>query len=179
MKSLEQQMSFYSSYHRDDRNKATHFIGVPTIVYAILVALGWLRIEVAGTSITAAMVITVVLLVYYFLLDAAMAAALVIVLGGLLLAADWTSRMPILPVGLAVFGICFVGGWIIQFVGHAYEGRKPALFDNLFQIFVAPIFLTAEAFFMLGLRKELRARVDAMAEALLEQSKNRAAGGAA
>jgi uncharacterized membrane protein YGL010W len=38
-------------------------------------------------------------------------------------------------------------------VGHAFEGRKPALADNLFQIFVAPIFLAAEVFFALGLKK--------------------------
>ena len=33
MKSLEQQMAFYTAYHRDARNKATHFIGVPMIVF--------------------------------------------------------------------------------------------------------------------------------------------------
>jgi uncharacterized membrane protein YGL010W len=38
------------------------------------------------------------------------------------------------------FAVLFVGGWILQLVGHVFEGRKPALVDNLFQIFVAPIF---------------------------------------
>jgi uncharacterized membrane protein YGL010W len=53
------------------------------------------------------------------------------------------------------FGILFVGGWIIQLVGHAFEGRKPALADNLLQIFIAPVFLVAEIAFMLGLRKNV------------------------
>jgi uncharacterized membrane protein YGL010W len=57
------------------------------------------------------------------------------------------------------FAILFVGGWILQLVGHVFEGRKPALADNLFQIFVAPIFLTAEAFFALGYKPELHAAV--------------------
>ena len=49
----------------------------------------------------------------------------------------------------------FVGGWILQLVGHVFEGRKPALVDNLFQIFVAPIFLCAEVFFALGYKPRL------------------------
>ena len=53
----------------------------------------------------------------------------------------------------------FVGGWILQLVGHVFEGRKPALTDNLFQIFVAPIFLCAELFFALGYKPELHADV--------------------
>jgi uncharacterized membrane protein YGL010W len=53
----------------------------------------------------------------------------------------------------------FVGGWALQLWGHVYEGRKPALVDNLFQIFVAPIFLAAEVFFALGYKPALHAAV--------------------
>ena len=27
----------------------------------------------------------------------------------------------------------FVGGWVLQFLGHHYEGKRPALIDNIFQ----------------------------------------------
>jgi uncharacterized membrane protein YGL010W len=52
--------------------------------------------------------------------------------------------------------------WILQFVGHGkFEGRAPALLDNLFQaIFLAPLFVWLELLFMLGYRPELKARVD-------------------
>ena len=56
------------------------------------------------------------------------------------------------------FAVLFVGGWILQLVGHGFEGRKPALADNLFQIFVAPIFLAAEVFFALGYKPQLHQR---------------------
>jgi uncharacterized membrane protein YGL010W len=65
-------------------------------------------------------------------------------------------------IGAGVFLVSFVGGWVVQLVGHVFEGRKPALTDNLFQIFVAPIFLAAEATFALGMRKQLQARVESM-----------------
>jgi uncharacterized membrane protein YGL010W len=58
--------------------------------------------------------------------------------------------------GWTWFAVLFVGGWILQLVGHVYEGRRPALTDNLFQIFVAPIFLVAEAFFALGYKPRLQ-----------------------
>lgn len=52
--------------------------------------------------------------------------------------------------------------WILQFVGHGkFEGRAPALLDNLFQaIFLAPLFVWLELLFMLGYRPELKKRVD-------------------
>ena len=51
------------------------------------------------------------------------------------------------------------GGWILQLIGHVFEGRKPALADNLFQIFMAPIFLAAEVFFALGYKPRLHENV--------------------
>jgi uncharacterized membrane protein YGL010W len=59
--------------------------------------------------------------------------------------------------GWSWFAVLFVGGWILQLVGHVFEGRKPALADNLFQIFVAPVFLCAELFFALGYKSALHA----------------------
>ena len=56
----------------------------------------------------------------------------------------------------------FVGGWILQLIGHVFEGRRPALFDNLLQVLVAPAFLVSEALFAAGflstLKEELRLR---------------------
>lgn len=47
--------------------------------------------------------------------------------------------------------------WIMQFVGHGvYEGRKPALLDNIFQAFyLAPFFVFLEVLFSLGWNKKL------------------------
>jgi uncharacterized membrane protein YGL010W len=72
---------------------------------------------------------------------------------GDLIASQGTAR------GWIWFGVLFGGGWILQLVGHVFEGRKPALTDNLFQIFVAPIFLCAEIFFALGYKPALHGAV--------------------
>ena len=56
----------------------------------------------------------------------------------------------------------FVASWILQFVGHGkFEGRAPALLDNLVQaIFLAPLFVWLELLFYFGYRPELQARVE-------------------
>src|ERR1041385_7626144 len=79
-----------------------------------------------------------VVLAYYFVLDIPLALAMLVVnalllWAGQLIAAQGTAA------GWTWFGILFVGGWILQLVGHVFEGRKPALADNLFQIFIAPL----------------------------------------
>ena len=39
MRTLTQQLTQYAAYHRDRRNIATHFIGIPMIVLALAVLL--------------------------------------------------------------------------------------------------------------------------------------------
>ena len=154
MKSLEEQMSTYAAYHQDARNKATHFIGVPVIVLSLFIPLAWLRIE----AVSAAMVVAAALVVYYLVLDLALGLAMLVVLAVL----AWVGELIAMQgavAGWTWFGVLFVGGWILQLVGHVYEGRRPALADNLFQIFVAPIFLAAEAFFALGYKPGLQEAV--------------------
>ncbi len=158
MKTLEDQMAFYAAYHQDARNKISHFIGVPAIVLGVMVALAWIRLDVAGTSISAAMVITAILLAYYLFLDLPLGIAMAVVFAALLYAAEMIAALAMRQ-AVAWFFVLFAGGWVIQLIGHVYEGRKPALVDNLFQIFVAPIFLCAEVFFALGYKPVLHASV--------------------
>ena len=163
MKNIEEQMSFYAAYHQDARNKATHFIGVPAIILSLFIPLAWIRLDIGGVTLTAAMLFAAVVLVYYFVLDAPLALAMLVVTGVLV----WIGHQ-IAQLGAAQawiwFAVLFGGGWILQLVGHVFEGRKPALADNLFQIFVAPVFLAAEVFFALGYKPELHQRVQQRAQ---------------
>jgi uncharacterized membrane protein YGL010W len=49
----------------------------------------------------------------------------------------------------------------LQFIGHGkFEGRKPALLDNLAQaLFLAPLFVWYEILFKLGFYKKLQQEV--------------------
>ena len=165
MKSLEQQMAIYAAYHQDARNKATHFVGVPVIILSLFIPLAWPRIELGGMPLTAAMLSAAIVLAYYLVLDLFLGIAMAV----LTLALVWLGHQ-IAALGAgpawAWFGALFAGGWILQLVGHGFEGRRPALADNLFQIFVAPIFLCAEIFFALGYKPGLHQAVQERARRL-------------
>lgn len=52
--------------------------------------------------------------------------------------------------------------WLAQFYGHGvYEGRSPALLDNLFgAIVMAPLFVTMEVAFFFGYKPKFHARIN-------------------
>ena len=58
--------------------------------------------------------------------------------------------------GLGIFAV----GWVIQFVGHYYEGRKPAFLDDILGLVIGPLFVLAELGFALGLRREVQHAVE-------------------
>lgn len=159
MKTIAEHMAFYDAYHRNPWNKATHFVGIPSIIYAILVPLSWPSLDVGGYPITAAMVFVAAVLGYYFVLDWALALAMVAFIVPTLCLAHVTAETDIVA-GALVASFFFIWGWIWQMVGHVvFEKRRPALVDNLFQLIIGPIFLVAEVFFLLGFKQALRARV--------------------
>lgn len=164
MKTLEEQMAVYAAYHQDPRNRATHFIGVPTIILALFIPLAWLRFDAGGVEINGAMLFAAMVLAYYFVLDVPLALAMTVLVAALIWLGELIAGQGS-AAGWAWFGALFVGGWILQLVGHVFEGRKPALVDNLFQIFVAPVFLCAELFFALGYKPGLH---DAVQKRALE-----------
>src|SRR5438094_5487755 len=79
MKPIEEQMATYAAYHQDARNKATHFVGVPVIVLSLFIPLAWLRFDLGGVAISAAMLLAAAVLVYYFILDVPLALATLVV----------------------------------------------------------------------------------------------------
>jgi len=62
--------------------------------------------------------------------------------------------------GLALAAALFAAGWALQFLGHRYEGMKPAFFDDVRQLLIGPLFVCAELFFLLGARRALRERIE-------------------
>ena len=156
MKTLVQQMAIYGAYHRNRWNRLTHFVGVPAIIFSILIPMCWVPL---GDGLTLAHLFLAAVLAYYFLLDVPLAVATAVPTCALYYAAKLAAGSGYAP-GWTWFGAFFVGGWLFQFAGHAIEGRRPAYFDNPLQIFVAPIFLVAELFFALGLRRDVRAKVE-------------------
>ena len=151
----------YAEYHRDKRNIATHFIGVPMIEFGAAVLLARPTFQIGTLVLTPAWVVFVLMALWYLTRGRL---ALGLVTTGvwavvMLLAhqvnggstAQWLSW----GVGF------FVVGWVIQFIGHYYEGRKPAFADDLVGLLSAQMFLLVELLAPLGVFKGLMAEIEA------------------
>ncbi len=120
---LAEAFSDYADYHRNETNQRLHAIGIPLIVFGTFGFFGpnyglllWLAVNA-----------------WYLSLDARLGAAFAIVSLGLLYGASGIAG----PWLLALF----VAGWVIQGVGHYYEGRSPAFFKNAQHLLIGPLWV--------------------------------------
>ena len=153
-------LSQYAAYHRDRRNIASHFIGVPMIVFAIGVLLAHPSFNVNEMLLSPAWVLFALAAAWYLtrgdvLLGVATSAAVAALLWmGQAVAGGSTLSWLAWGVGF------FVVGWLIQFVGHWYEGKKPAFVDDIIGLLVGPMFVMAEALFAVGWNKTMLADIE-------------------
>ena len=160
MKSLEENLTQYAAYHRDRRNIATHFAGVPMIVFAIVLAASTASIPAGTMAITLAAVVSIVACAYYFRLDAGFGIAMAVVLLLMCAAASEITARNVTSVTLAWAAAIFTVGWALQFLGHKFEGMKPAFVEDVMQLLIGPLFVCAEIFFLLGARSGLRRYIE-------------------
>ncbi len=173
MKTFEQQLSQYAAYHRDPRNIATHFVGVPMILFAVVVLLSRPVLVDAGLPVTPALLAALVAGGYYLLLHRGTGVLMALILaaalaGGHRIAGETTGVW--LGWGLGLF----VVGWVIQAIGHLFEGRKPAFFDDLVGLIIGPLFVLCEALFAAGLLAGTRAAIEGVAGPTARRSPTKA-----
>ncbi|CAN5788650.1 DUF962 domain-containing protein [soil metagenome] len=147
---MRHQLANYAGYHRDPRNIATHFVGIPLILVAVQMLLS--RVSVAGVSL--AMVVSLASAIYYIALDRRYGAAMTVVLGASLWLGAYVAALST-TTWLALSLGSFVVGWAFQFIGHFFEGKKPAFVDDLIGVLIGPLFLVAEVSVALGLSRDL------------------------
>lgn len=142
----------YGESHRNETNKAIHWICVPVIVWTVMAGfyvlpqpafmqalpwLNWLTLVLAGA------------LVYYLVLSPTLAigvAAYALVSYGIILALE-TAGLVLWQVAL----VLFVLAWLGQFWGHKIEGKKPSFFKDIQFLLIGPAWLLSFLYRRLGL----------------------------
>ena len=153
---FSRQLSSYASVHRDLRNKATHFVGIPVIVFSLLLILSLWRLEIGSREWTMSLIVAILAALGWMALDFGVGVVMAIILVPTWYAAEaFNGALGGASSTWVAFGVLFVGGWVLQFLGHHYEGKRPALLDNIFQGFIGPMFLVAETMVALGYRADL------------------------
>jgi uncharacterized membrane protein YGL010W len=160
MRNANQLMIDYAAYHRDKRNIATHLVGIPLIVFSIGILLARPAFEIGGVVLTPVWVIWAMATLWYLTLGNLVLGIAVSVVNGVLIYLAQPLAAGSVASWLAWGVGTFIVGWVIQFVGHYYEGKKPAFVDDLLGLLTGPMFVTAEALFALGWGKPLLAEIE-------------------
>jgi len=187
---LEKQLCFYGAYHHNPTNIAIHMTFVPLILAASLLLAtnsptliplpSWLTIP--NLPLNAGTIGAILYSGFYILLEPVAGSVLLpLIISWTAFSNHLTSSSHSHISNLAAIGVEIVA-WIAQFIGHGvYEGRAPALLDNLVQALVlAPFFVFMELLFMFGYRPELQKRVnDAVEKEIKKIKAEKPANGAA
>jgi len=155
VKALVDRLVSFAEHHRDKRNIATHFVGIPMILVGTQAALAKIGIG----PVNAAAGATALATRYYRKLDPTYGNAMGAVLGASYALGTAIAAMP-LPLWAGATGSLLVGGWALQLLGHAFEGKKPAFLDDVRGLLDGPLFLVAQVAFAVGLSPELRDEVE-------------------
>jgi uncharacterized membrane protein YGL010W len=169
MKRLEDQLSMYAMYHRDIRNIWTHFIGIPMIVLSVVVLLSRPQIELNEWIVTPARSLLLLVAIYYIFLNVKLGIAMSALLSLSVFAGEQVAALS--TVEWLTWGISlFVAGWMIQFIGHYWEGKKPAFFDDIRGLLIGPLFVVVEALFLMGFLKTLQSTITLRAGEVINKS---------
>ena len=150
----------YAEYHRDRRNIVTHFVGVPMIVFALGVFLAGVSFTFGGMALTPAWLVFVAVSLWYLTRGhLGLGAATTLGVGLLMLLAHQVGGGSVAQWVAWWLGFLVVG-WLIQFIGHYYEGRKPAFAGDGVGLLVGPMFVVLEMLAPMGLFKGLMAAIE-------------------
>jgi uncharacterized membrane protein YGL010W len=166
LRSASALMVQYAHYHRDRRNIATHLLGVPLIFMAIGMMLTQPTWVWGGWTLSAAWCMWGLTSLWYLTRGVVLLGVATTLVNGLLIACAHglvplaaAAGLHAWQAGLALFVI----GWIIQFVGHYFEGKKPAFADDIVGLLVGPMFVVGEVLMALGLLTSLRMAIERQA----------------
>ena len=152
---LMDMLTGYAASHQHPVNVFVHMIGIPTIMFGVLVPLSWFGVSRTGIELTLAHAVIAGFFLFYLTLDKLFAAVFLVF--ALLIAklAITVGELP-LPVSGGIAAGAFFGGYAAQFIGHAIEKSMPVLVKHPVQAnLAAPFFTVVEMFKILGLRDEL------------------------
>ena len=126
---IDQLLAHYGESHQHPVNERIHFVAIPLIMLTLIGLMFEIHPAVAYVFVAASML-------YYLRLSLVFSAVM----------AAWTGLMLalVLAMGPHRLLICvsvFVGAWVLQFIGHKLEGKKPSFFEDVQYLWVGPLFV--------------------------------------
>ncbi|KQT35930.1 hypothetical protein ASG22_02605 [Chryseobacterium sp. Leaf405] len=156
MRKIDLLLAEYGESHRNSTNKLIHWICVPLIFWTILGFISYIPtpniyLKYFGFLSVASFIALVLVTIFYFRLSWRIALIMIFVMllmEHLVSLANVTFGKNSWIFYLAVFIIT----WILQFVGHKIEGKKPSFLKDLQFLLIGPIWLLSFLLKKMGIK---------------------------
>lgn len=144
MKSINQWLDDYGVSHQNQTNKLIHYLCVPAIYMTVLGLLWSIPFPFADMPmwVNWSTVIAIPALLFYFSLSLVVGLGMTLFTALMVAFLQWwhinmTDLMSVLIMSVVVFVIA----WILQFVGHHIEGKKPSFLKDLQFLLIGPAWI--------------------------------------
>ncbi|MEO6230192.1 MAG: Mpo1-like protein [Ferruginibacter sp.] len=153
MPKIHQWLSEYGESHKNETNKAIHWICVPIIFLSITGLLFSIKLSVtvAGITLNVAIMAMVFIIAYYIKLSKTLWVGMLLFGLACLMICQLIENANLLPLWL-VSVILFVLAWLGQFYGHKVEGKKPSFLKDLQFLLIGPAWLMSFIYQKMGIR---------------------------
>ena len=140
MSVLTRLLESYEKNHQNPINEAIHMIAIPLVMFSIL-------------GMTAAFdifleYILVGIVIFYYLKLSKIAALLMLVWLLIYLGLVVLLKPYIIEISILLFAF----GWILQFLGHFIEGKRPSFFEDLRYFLIGPLFVVQKVISKFGIK---------------------------
>ena len=139
MSVLTRLLESYEKNHQNPVNEVIHVIAIPLIMFSIL-------------GVTAAFDIfleyILVGIVFFYYLKLSKTAALLMLVWLLIYLGLVALLKPyIIQISISLF----IFGWVLQFLGHFVEGKRPSFFEDLRYFLIGPLFVVQKVISKFGI----------------------------
>ncbi|KAJ5698609.1 hypothetical protein N7462_000614 [Penicillium macrosclerotiorum] len=175
---LEKQLLFYGAYHSNPVNVAIHITCVPVLLFTgVVLACNSPTFFTLPDAVSfeylpanAGTIGAFFYAFFYVLLEPVAGGLIAPLIIGFAACGNYLLGTYGMDVNYWAAGL-HVMSWVLQFIGHGkFEGRAPALLDNLVQaLLLAPLFVWMEILFFFGYRPELKQRFEKNVEIEIEK----------
>lgn len=156
MRKIDLLFAEYAESHRNSTNKLIHWICVPLIFWTIL---GFISLIPAPHfcapyfGCTSLVSLIAVILVTLFYLRLSLLIGFIMIFAMLLMEhLAYAVNIHLGNKSWMIFLAVFIITWILQFVGHKIEGKKPSFLKDLQFLLIGPIWLLSFILKKLGIR---------------------------
>jgi uncharacterized membrane protein YGL010W len=153
MRSVGEWLGEYGESHANPTNKLLHWICVPPIVLSVMGFLWSVPVPAPFASVSPwlnwATLLGLAAFVYYAALSPRLALGIAVAFVVMFVVVDALADLPF-PLW-ATSLVIFIAAWIGQFIGHAYEGKRPSFFKDVQFLLIGPLWLVATLYRRLGL----------------------------